>query len=124
MVNAFNLMLREAIFQKLHAHIIHVPFVRAFYAFVSPLFYSHYNCVSNVMIIPFVMGIRQGDALRGALFTLIHFKALCFIVSHFLFCLFPSIIDDIHIIGPLSIVLFVYEHFKTKLCVIGLFPQP
>jgi hypothetical protein len=76
------------------------------------------------MIISFAMGTHQGDPLRGALFVLIHFKALCFIVNHFPFCLFPSIVDDIHIRGPLSIVLFIYEHFKTKLCVIGLFPQP
>jgi hypothetical protein len=25
--------------------------------------------------------------------------------------LFPSIVDDIHIIGPFSIVSFAYEHF-------------
>jgi hypothetical protein len=75
------------------------------------------------MIIPFAIGIRQGDPLRGALFALNHFRALCLIVNHFPFCLFPSIVDDIHIIGPLSIVLFVYEHFKTKLCVIGFFPN-
>jgi hypothetical protein len=116
-------MLREVIFQKLHAHIIHVPFVHAFYAFVSPLFYNHYNYVSNVMIIPFAKGTRQSDPLRGALFALIHFKALCFIVNHFPFCLFPSIVDDIHIIGPLSIVPFAYEHYKTKLCLKGFFPQ-
>jgi hypothetical protein len=112
-------MLREVIFQKLHAHIIHVPSVRAFYAFVSPLFYNHYNYVSNVTIIPFAKGIRQSDPLRGALFALIHFKALCFIVNHFPFCLFLFIVDDIHIIGPLSIVPFIYEHFKTKLCLKG-----
>jgi hypothetical protein len=57
------------------------------------------------------MGTRQGDPLGGALFALAHFKALCSIVSRLLFCMFPSIVDDIHITGPLSIVSFAYEHF-------------
>jgi hypothetical protein len=47
----------------------------------------------------------------GALFVLAHFRALHFIVSHFTSCLFPSIVDDTHIIGPLSIVSSIYEHF-------------
>ncbi len=42
---------------------------------------------------------------------LAHFRALHFIINHFHFCLFPSIVDDIHIIGPPSIILYAYEHF-------------
>jgi hypothetical protein len=57
------------------------------------------------------MGIHQSDVLGGALFALTHFKALCFKASHFLFYLFPSIVDDIHIIGPPTIVSFANEHF-------------
>jgi hypothetical protein len=41
--------------------------------------------------------------------------ALFFIARHFLVCLFPSIVDDTHIIGPFFIVSFAYEHFKTEL---------
>jgi len=67
------------------------------------------------------MGTYQGDPLGEALFVLAHFKASRFIVSCFIFCLFPSIVNDIHIIGPLLIILFTYEHFKTKFRVIGFF---
>jgi len=67
------------------------------------------------------MGTHQGDPLGGALFALVHFRALCFTINHFPFCLFPSITNDIHIIGPPSIVSFTYEHFETKLYVIGFF---
>jgi hypothetical protein len=69
------------------------------------------------------METHQGDPLGGALFALAHFKALLSIINHFPSCLFPSIINDIHIINPLSIVSFVYEHFQTKFRVIGLFIQ-
>jgi len=56
----------------------------------------------------------------GALFALAHFKALHSIVSRFIFCIFPSIIDNTHITGPPLIVSYAYEHFQTKLCVINL----
>jgi hypothetical protein len=35
-----------------------IPFVRAFYAFESPLFYNHHNRENDVTIIPFAMGSR------------------------------------------------------------------
>jgi hypothetical protein len=88
-----------------------IPFVCAFYAFESPMFYSHCNHEGNVTIIPFVMGTHQGDPLGGALFALAHFKALHSIINHFFSCLFPSIVNDIHTIGPPSIVTSTYEHF-------------
>jgi putative effector of murein hydrolase len=62
--------------------------------------------------------------LGGALFTLTHFRALQSIINQFPFCLFPSIVNDIHIIGPLSIVSFAYEHFHTKFYAMSLFIQP
>jgi hypothetical protein len=75
----------------------------------------------NVTSIPFAMGTHQGDPLEGASFILAHFRLLHYIANHFPSCLFPSIVDDTHIKSPLSIVLFIYEHFQTKFCAIGLF---
>jgi hypothetical protein len=101
-------MSRGVIFQKLcvaSGDIIQlIPFFRAFYAFESSMFYSHRNSDGNIIVIPFAMGTHQGDLLKGALFALIHLRALHFTISHFLSCLFPSIVNDTHIIGPLSIV--------------------
>jgi hypothetical protein len=51
------------------------------------------------------MGTYQNDPLEGALFVLAHFRALRFIANCFPFCLFPSIANDIHIIGPILIIL-------------------
>jgi hypothetical protein len=62
--------------------------------------------------------------LGKALFVLAHLRALHSIVNFFPSCLFRSITDDIHIIGPLSIVLFTYEHFQIELRAIGLSIQP
>jgi len=39
-------------------------------------------------------------------------------------CLFPSIVDDTHIIGPLLIISFAYEHFQIELRKINIFIQP
>jgi hypothetical protein len=61
------------------------------------------------------MGIHQGDPWGGALFTLTHFEALCSITSCFPSCVFPSIVNNTHIIGPPSIVSSAYEHFQSKL---------
>jgi hypothetical protein len=88
------------------------------------MFYSHYNREGDVMVIPFAMGTRQGDPLRKALFTLVRFKALHFIISHFPSSLFPSIASDTHMIKPPSIVLSTYEHFKAEFCVICFSIQP
>ncbi len=62
------------------------------------VFYSHHNHEGDVIIIPFTMGTHQGDPLGGALFTLAHFRALHFIINHFPSSLFPSIMDETHII--------------------------
>ncbi len=101
-----------------------IPFIHAFYAFESPLFYSRRNCESDVIVITFAMGTNQGDPLGKALFELAFFRALCFITSHFLSCLFPSIVNDTHIISPPFIVSSTYVHFQTKLYAIGLSIQP
>jgi hypothetical protein len=56
MANAFNSVLRKVIFQKLSAisgDVIQlIPFVHAFYAFESPLFYNHHNREGHIIIIP------------------------------------------------------------------------
>jgi hypothetical protein len=90
-MNVFNLVSKGVIFQEFHAlggFIIQlILFVRAFYEFESPLFYSHHNHDGDVMIIPSAMGTHQGDPLGGALFALIHLKAqsLQLAISHFVY---------------------------------------
>jgi len=108
-------MSRGLIFQKLcvaSEDIIQLhPLCFAFYAFEYLLFYNHRNHESDVTVIPSTMGTHQGDLLGRALFVLTQFKALHSTTKHFPFCPFPSIANDIHIIGPPSIISFAYEHF-------------
>jgi hypothetical protein len=72
----------------------------AFYAFEFPLFNNHRNHDELVTVIPFAMGTCQDDILGGALFAFVHLNAIYSIINHLFFCIFPSIADDIHIIGP------------------------
>jgi hypothetical protein len=117
-MNVFNLVSKGVIFQEFHAlggFIIQlIPFVHAFYEFESPLFYSHHNHDGDVMVIPSAMGTRQGDPSRGALFALAHLRALKFTASHFPSCLFPSIVNDIHIIDPLPLYPLHMNSFKLN----------
>jgi len=53
-----------------------IPFVCPFYAFEYPLFCSHHNHESDVIIIPSTMVIHQGDILGKVIFVLTHFKLL------------------------------------------------
>jgi hypothetical protein len=101
-----------------------ILFVCAFYAFEYLLFYNHHNHESNLTIIPSAMKTYQGNLLGGALFALVQFRALHSTTSNFPSCLFPSIVDDIHIISPFSIVSSAYEHFQTELHAIGLSIHP
>ncbi len=58
-------------------------------------------------------------SLRRGAICFSYLKDLHFIISYFPSCLFPSIVNDIHIIGSLSIISFIYEHFWTKLSAIS-----
>jgi hypothetical protein len=69
------------------------------------------------------MGTCQGDPLGRALFALAHFKVLRSTTNHFPYCLFPSITNDIHIIGPPPLYRMHMNTFKLncELYAIGLF---
>ncbi len=54
----------------------------------------------------------------------VHFQALYNLVYLFTPYVFPSILDDIHIIGPTQIVSHVFEHFASPLALVGLTIQP
>jgi len=66
MANVLNSMSRRVIFYELRAvsgSII--QFISFVHAFEFPLFYNHHNHEGDVTIIPFAMGICQGDPLGG-----------------------------------------------------------
>jgi len=87
--NAFNLVSIGVIFQELYATrgdiIQFIPFVRAFYAFKFPLFYSHCNHEGDVTASHLSWGFVKVILGGGTLFVLTHFRALHSRASHFLF---------------------------------------
>ncbi len=100
----------------------------------SPLFmhYMHLNFPGFIAIIIMKVILQHtlyhGNLPRWSLgrgtIRISHFRALRSTTSHFPACLFLSIMDDIHIIVPPSIVSFTYEHLKIKLHAIGPSIQP
>jgi hypothetical protein len=78
------------------------------------LFYNHHNCDGDVIVIPSTMGTHQGDTLGEALFALAHLRALSSITSHFPSYLFPSIMDDIHIITSIPLYPLHINTFRLN----------
>ncbi len=75
------------------------PIIRSFFSSPLPSKWFVYYSISIVT--------HQGDPLGGPFFTLVHFHAICSSTSLFLFCLFPFIVDDTHIIT----ILVVFQVF-------------
>ncbi|KAL2633222.1 hypothetical protein R1flu_004701 [Riccia fluitans] len=106
---AFNTVSREEFFRELCATIGFLdqlfPFVSSFYAHHSSLYLSHCSRGDEVSHLSSKSGIHQGDPLGGALFTLAHLHALRTMASEHPLCLFLSLANVTHIVGPLEAVL-------------------
>ncbi len=54
------------------------------------------------------LGTQQGDPLVGVLFVLVHLFVLRPIAITHPICVFPVLVDDTHIVGLTSYVVFVF----------------
>jgi hypothetical protein len=61
--------------------------------------------------------------LTRHLFALAHFHVLHKKIVFF-FGIFPTLADDTHIFDPTSPVPFTFDHFSSKLALVGLVVQP
>ncbi|KAL2610010.1 hypothetical protein R1flu_028583 [Riccia fluitans] len=126
--NAFNTVSREALFRELRVAIGSLdqlfPFVHSFYARCSPLYFSHCSHEDEVSLFLFNSGTHQGDPLGGALFALGHLRALRTMASEHPLCLFPSLADDTHIVGPLEAIVPTFHTLEDHLLAVGLTVQP
>jgi hypothetical protein len=109
--NAFNLMSWSAICQKLQSSPNSLdqifPFVWQFYACSSPLYFFQAFQHGDLIIL-LKSCTQQNDPLGGTLFALVHLHSLCFIVATHLTCVFPLLVDDMHIISPTSNVVPIF----------------
>jgi hypothetical protein len=60
-----------------------------------------------LFVIIFLVGIRQGDPLTRPLFALVHLHTNL----HYSLGVFPSLVDDTHILGLAHVIYFVFDHF-------------
>jgi hypothetical protein len=76
--------------------------------------------VEGAIIIESSLGKRQGDPLRGLLFVLAHYQTFLKIIMRAPSYIFPSLMDDIHIVGPMSEIIHAFDHLLTQLTLVGL----
>ncbi|KAL2629302.1 hypothetical protein R1flu_013988 [Riccia fluitans] len=126
--NVFNTVSREALFHELRAATGSLdqffPFVHFFYARCLPLYFSHCSREDEVSLFSSELGTRQGDPLGGALFALAHLRALRTMALEHPLCMFPSLADDTHIVGPSEVVLPAFHSLEGHLSAVGLTVQP
>ncbi len=60
------------------------------------------------MVISSKLSTREGDPLGKTLFVLVHLHAFWFTIPTHSTCVFISLVDDMHIIGFASNVVFVF----------------
>jgi hypothetical protein len=58
---------------------------------------------------------QHGDPLGVVLFALAHFRALHSIATTHLTCVFPSLANDTHMIGPTLDVLPIFCNYRKNL---------
>jgi hypothetical protein len=97
-----------------------VPYTKFFYSVHSCLYYQHGRHVKGVTIIESYLGMRQGDPLRGPLFILAHYRAFIKTITRTPNYIFPSLADDIHIMGLMSQITHTFDHLLTQLTLVGL----
>jgi uncharacterized membrane protein YwaF len=104
--NAFNNIFQAIIFRalcdvkELLASI--VSLTKLFYGVHFSFYYQHGRHVEGVTIIEPFSGTRQGDPLKSLLFVLVHYRTFLKTISWALSCVLPSLMDNIHIMGPMN----------------------
>jgi hypothetical protein len=97
-----------------------IPFTMLFYGAPFFFFYQHGWHVEGVTIIESFSSMRLGDPLGGPLFVLAHYRAFLDTIVQASNCVYPSLVDDIHIMGPMSKITYAFDHLSTQLTLVGL----
>jgi len=64
--------------------------------------------------------MKQGDPLEGLLFALAHYWAFLETIVWAPNYVFPSLVDDTHIMGPMSKIVLAFDHLSIQLALVGL----
>ncbi len=76
-----------------------------FYGTHSSFYFKHGRHMEEVTIIESYAGMRQCDPLGGLLFILAHYQIFLETIMWAPICIFPSLADDIHIVGPMNEII-------------------
>ncbi len=97
-----------------------VPFIKLFYGVHYFLNYQQGQHVEGVTIIESFSNMRQGDPLEGLLFILAHYRVLLETIACASNCIFLSLTDDTHIVGPMNEISCAFNQLSTQLALFGL----
>jgi hypothetical protein len=95
-----------------------VPFTM-FYGAHFFFYYQHGQHEEGVTIIESPSSMEVGWILRWFLFALAHYRTFLKSIAQAPNCVFPSLMDDTHIMGPMSEVVPAFDHFSTQLALVG-----
>ncbi len=95
-------------------------FTMLFYGAYSSFYYHHRRRVERVTIIESPLGRRQCDPLGSHLFVLAHYQTFLETITHAPSYVFPSLMDDIHIVGPMNEITCAFDHLLIQLTLVGL----
>ncbi len=76
--------------------------------------------MEGVTIIESSSCMRQGDPLGDLLFVFTHYRTLLKTIMWAPNYVFPSLVDDTHIVGPMSEITCAFDHLLTQLALVGL----
>jgi len=96
------------------------PSPRVFYGIHSSSSYYHRQHEEGITIIESFLSMKQGGPLGDLLFTLARYRTFLKTVAWTPSYVFPSLVDDIHILGPLNEIIPTFDHLSTQLTLIGL----
>ncbi len=64
--------------------------------------------------------MREGDPLKGPLFILAHYSILLKTITWAPSCIFPSLVDNTHIVRHMNEITHVFDDRSTQLTLVGL----
>ncbi len=76
--------------------------------------------MEGVTIIESSLGMKQGDPLGGFLFALAHYWTFLKTTTRAPNYVFPSLTDNIHIVGLVSKITCAFDHLLTQLAFVKL----
>ncbi len=97
-----------------------IPFTRLFYGVPFSFYYQRWQHEEGDTNIESFSSISENDPLGGPLFALAHYRTFLKTIMQTTSCVFPTLTNDIHIMGLLNKIIPTFDHLLTRLTLVGL----